>query len=145
APERARHLVGGPALAGHTCGDLGPDLVPDTLAARRGVGVQQYRRTAEHDRDAVHDPRGLVDLQPQLHAVAPGQPQAAQIDVAVRVRALGDVPRALRPGRQPGPVLGLLGLRRLGRPALLVVAALGSVVVLATAPSEHAHLRPPLS
>ena len=106
--EGAPGVLGGAALARDAGRDLGPDVVPDALGAGGGEGLQLDRRLAE-DGGHPHDRVGLlVDLQAQLHAGDPREPQRPQVEAALGVLDLGAVERTGRAagGRHDGQLLG---------------------------------------
>src|SRR5690606_6359095 len=129
--EGPGHVVDRPALLRDGLGELGADLVPHALGLGCREGLDLEAGLAERDRSRRDDLRVAVDLHAQLHAVARGQPERAEVDTLADALDLRDVPRSVVAG-------GRLARRRVGR---LVRHGLG----LLRATREQTHRTTPSS
>src|SRR6185437_16970059 len=114
--ERAVLLGATAAGLGDVGRDLGPDLVPESAAARGGERLQLHAALLVHDRD----PGALLlgDIELDVEVLADRDQQAAAIDPVRGREIVGDV---------PGAEDALVSLLILG---LLLVSPVGPTLVV---------------
>src|SRR3954454_14024778 len=144
--ELTRHHLGGATGVDDARRDLVADVDPHALGARGGEGLQLDGRLADDGGDARDLLLLLVDLQAQLHALLPAQPDGAEVEVVAVVVDLAAVERAGRAALSVG--VRLVGVGLLADVDLVTLVAqvrfdrTGVRAVLRLAPAEESHVFP---